>query len=142
MKNNQEDVAYERENSVGYGDGYHFYFDIDDDLIHAHGSAKSGKESIYVNDKLVTSKRSFRRKSCHTFKIANCNYEIEFYMANLSTGELHCTLIKNGTHVKTQKKSLKQYYHIANKRTLIWSAIIGAISGWSAMYYYLHYIQQ
>jgi len=106
-------------NDVTYTGGYHFYFEVDGHHIHAFGSAKSGKEKIFVDNELVAEKRSLRFKSCLSFVIAENVYEIEFNMVKLFTGELHCTLIKNGTHVRTQKKALKTKYHLTKKRILI-----------------------
>jgi len=118
---------------VGYRDGYHFKFELDGYKIHAHGSAKSGKEQIFINDKEIAEKRSFGRKSILNFVLDENTYEIEFNMVNLLTGELHCSLIKNGTHIKTQKKSLKRYYQIGSKRTLFWLVCIGGLVGYFLM---------
>ena len=118
---------------VGYRDGYHFEFEIDEHKIHAHGSAKSGKELVYINDKKIAEKRSFGRKSILNFVLDENKYEIEFNMVNLLSGELHCSLIKNGTHIRTQKKALKKLYQIGSKRTLLWLFLIGSLAGYFLM---------
>jgi hypothetical protein len=119
--------------NVGYLDGYHFEFEIDGYKIHTHGSAKSGKEQVYINDKKIAEKRSFKRKSILNFVLDENKYEIEFNMVSLLTGELHCSLIKNGTHIKTHKKALKRYYQIGSKRTLLWLFLIGGLVGYFVM---------
>jgi hypothetical protein len=120
-------------NDVTYGEGYHFYFEVDGHHIHAYGSAKSGKEKVFVDDELVAEKRSFSFKSCLSFTLDENLYEVEFNMAKVFTGELHCTLIKNGTHVRTQKKALKSYFHLTKKRFLVWlplCVLLGFVFGY------------
>jgi len=53
---------------------------------------------------------------------------IEFNMVNSITGELHCSLIKDGAHLKTLKRALKKSNHLTVTnvlRLLFLSAGIG-----------------
>ncbi|MDO6427162.1 hypothetical protein Q4489_09070 [Thalassotalea sp. 1_MG-2023] len=112
---------------VGYREGYHFYFTFDEQHIHVHCSALSGKESIYVNEELVITQRSLGLKSCQTLTIANKTVEIEITMAKILTGEVHCTLIVDNTHVATQKQVLKKRYQLNDKTLLPWMLLFGLL---------------
>ncbi|OKY26460.1 MULTISPECIES: hypothetical protein [Thalassotalea] len=114
---------------VGYRDGYHFHFILDEQRIHVHCSALSGKENIYVNDELILSQRSLRRKSCHALTIANRMVEVEVTMAKILIGEVHCTLIADGTHVATQKQVLKKHYQLKDKKVIPWLLLCGLLGG-------------
>ena len=125
----QTDMSGTTTPEVGYRKGYHFYCTIDEHHIHVHCSALSGKENIYVNNELIVSQRSLRRKSCQTLNIANRVVEIEITMANLLTGKVHCTFIADGTHVATQKQVLKKRYQLKDKTLLPWLLLCGLIGG-------------
>lgn len=121
-----------------------FKFNAEGHEVHAWGSAKSGKEKVYVDGKLVSSKWSFTKKSLHTFTVNNISYELEFNMVSLLTGELHCILIRKGVHVETQKQVPRQ---TENKKKAKWfiglvaivGAIVGAICGYWLMILILDY---
>lgn len=121
---------------VNYRDGYHYYFQLGQHRIHAFGSAKSGKEQVFVDQNMVAEKRSFGRKSCLAFQIDGNDMEVEFHMVNMFSGELHCTLIQNGTHVKTLKKALKTHYHLTSKRAYFWIPL-ALITGVFCGYYFM-----
>ncbi|WP_448548950.1 hypothetical protein [Thalassotalea fusca] len=132
--NIQEDAL---ESNVTFADGYTFTFHHKGHEIVAYGSAKSGKESLTIDGKLLSEKRSFGRRSTHSFTLDGVNYEIEFYMANMFTGELHCMLIEEGTHVSTQKKALKKSNQVSSLKGLlimlfafIGGGIVGFVSVW------------
>ena len=117
-------------------EGYNFHFDVDGHHIHSYGSSMSGKEIVYVDGEVVNERRSFRKRSQIEFYLGNNKYEIEYNMISLLTGELHCTLIKNGVHVETQickLEDLKEQNPKAFWRGFITWFIIGAISGFVGM---------
>jgi hypothetical protein len=107
-------------------EGFNFYFEVEDKKIHAWGSAKSGKERVSIDGEIVSEKSSISKRSVHPFMIDGKEYEIEFQNISLWTGELHCSLIKEGTHVETQKQIPKSS---ANKKTSIWWVIFWLIAG-------------
>ena len=49
--------------------GYNFYFQEGDNQIACFGSFFTGKEEVYVDDDLVSTKRSFGFKSVHQFEL-------------------------------------------------------------------------
>ena len=126
--NENENTLSKKNSTVSFRGGYNFLFEDEGHLIRVHGSAVTGKESIYVDDKLVTDKRSLGRRSCLSFAIDGIEYEAEFYVANLLTGETHCSLIKEGVHVETLKRTLKKSQQL-NTKSLLISLLTGAIAG-------------
>ena len=125
-------TSTEKVSKMTLKDGYEFYFFDAGYEIFAHGSSWSGKETVFLNDKEVSSIRNFGRRSVHHFNIEQDQYELEFNMVKMMRGELHCTLIKNGVHFKTQKLSVYQSSRSLYKY-LIGGFIIGAITGFTAV---------
>ncbi|MEC8225559.1 MAG: hypothetical protein VX010_05350, partial [Pseudomonadota bacterium] len=80
--------------------GYKFYFQDGDNQIACFGHIMSGKEKIYVNDELVSEKRSFGFKSHHDFNYQGNAYAVDFAMQNILTGKLECSFYKTGKLVK------------------------------------------
>ena len=108
----QEEVAA----NVSYRDGYYFSFQQNEHLIEVKASAKSGKERIFVDGKLVSEIRNWGTSSCTEIKVGRDKYEVEVTMAKILSGEVHCTLIKDNTHVETQKLALKKRNQLTAKR--------------------------
>ena len=136
MKDNQQTSEQLNDRNVTYTEGYTFTFVHQGHEIVAFGSAKSGKETLTIDGKLISKKRSFGRRSVHTFMLNGTAFEVEFYMANMFTGELHCSLIEDGTHVATQKKALKKRYHISSRfRILVFLGLFvaGGVLGYLTM---------
>lgn len=123
--NNNEQVS----ESVSYRDGYYFPFQQGEHLIEVKASAKSGRESIYVDGKLVSEFRNWGTSSCTSIKVGKETYEIEVKMAKILSGEVHCTLIKDSTHVETQKLALKKRYQFRGKRVFFYLPLAGFIGG-------------
>lgn len=111
--------------------GYRFCFQDGENTINCRGSSVSGKEIISLNDEQVsTNRNAFSRRSLHKFASGSHNYEVEFYMASLLKGELHCILIKDGVHVETKKacpSGLTNNKPISPIRTFIEGFIFGFI---------------
>jgi hypothetical protein len=122
--------------NVSLRQGYNFLFEDNQHQIRVHGSAVSGKERVYVDHDMVAEKRSFGRRSSLFFTIDNVKYEAEFYVANLLTAETHCTLIKEGTHVATLKKSYAKSGKSIAKAFLTYF-LCGAIAGFAGVTLFL-----
>ena len=124
------------ENTISFRKGFNYNFAQGEHTIHLNCSAVNGKEQLYIDDKLVSKKWSFRRKSIHQFSIGDDLYEVELNVVNMLTGETHCTLIKNDVHVKTLKKALKKSRQL-NKSNFWWYIpgffVAGAVSGFLAV---------
>ena len=133
MSDNKAPAAIDPlDETVNYSDGFSFDFEDAEHVINVRCSSFSGKESIYLDDQLIASKRSFKRKSSMSFTIGENNYESEFNVVNMFKAEVHCTLIKNDVHVKTIKKALLMKYQLSGKNawlTIIACFVIGSICG-------------
>jgi len=80
--------------------GYNFKFNIDGIEIKAGGSSFSGKEYVYLNNRLVSETRTHRKNSAHEFTLDGASYKIEFKMLNMIKGTLACSLFKDDILVK------------------------------------------
>lgn len=107
--------------------GVNFHFQDGENNIRAFGSMFSGKEIIYVNEKEVSNKRSMSTGSIHKFTIDNVKYEVEFSVTNIILGYIDCTLIKDGTHVKTFEYKFTNDWKSALKAILLCFTIGAAV---------------
>ena len=132
-------TRYTVDETVNYRDGFNFDFQEAGHVINVHCSLVTGKESIYLDDKFIAWKRSFKRRPSMSFNIGEDNYEIEFNVVNMFKGETHCTLIKNDVHVKTLKKALLMKYQLLGGKnaslTIFGCFVIGAICGFVSVGY-------
>jgi len=85
--------------------GYKFYFQDGDDQIACFGSYFTGKEEVYINDELVSDKRSINVTSQHQFELSGNTFNVKFEMLNILTGRLQCSLFKNKKLVKSYEQS-------------------------------------
>jgi len=90
---------------VSLSNGYWFYFDDEGTQIAAHGSALSGKETVYVDREIASTKRSYKRTSTHDFQYKGHNYQVVFFMESMLKGTLSCSLYKDGKPLSTTRKS-------------------------------------
>jgi hypothetical protein len=67
--------------------------------IVAHNSLLA-KESIFVNQKVVSEKRSLNRIGKHQFIFEGNEYEVIFNVLQISKGEMECSLVKDGTCIE------------------------------------------
>lgn len=86
--------------------GYKFYFQDGDNQIACFGSFFTGKEEVYINDDLVSSKRSLGLRSKHQFELAGQSYQIEYAMINMLTGKLECSFFKNKQLLEQQQQTV------------------------------------
>jgi hypothetical protein len=136
MEKNTDTKEKELEATISFRKGFDYSFTEGEHTIHLNCSAVNGKERLYIDDKLVSKKWSFRRKSIHTFTIDADHYEVELNVVNMLTGGTHCTLIKNDVHVTTLKKALKKSRQLT-KDKILWYLpscfVVGAVSGFLAV---------
>lgn len=108
--------------------GVTFCFEHNGNQIKTVASCLTGKESIYVNDKLVSKRFNVGFKSIHEFSISGSQYEIEYEVENFITYRVRCTLIKDGTHIETKRfgfnHNRREYLKI-----LAIAFALGAVSG-------------
>ncbi|MFT7560557.1 MAG: hypothetical protein ACI93R_002478 [Flavobacteriales bacterium] len=89
-------------NTVTLKKGYWFFFEDNGTKFAAQGSIWSGKETIYADDEIVSSKRSFSRSSIHSFELNGHAYSVKFHMSNILTGALECQVTRDGLDFYTQ----------------------------------------
>ncbi len=111
---------------VTISNGYWFYFDVDGHNIAVFGSTWSGRETVFVEDEIVSNFRNlFRLEGRHVFSINNADYTISLKMENLITGQLCCTLRKGKQVIGEQRKG----YILA--RTFLYELLILVLAGYA-----------
>jgi hypothetical protein len=121
--------------------GYKFYFQDGDNQIACFGSFFTGKEEVYINDDLVSSKRSMGFKSKHQFEFARQSYQIEYAMKNILSGRLECTFFKNKQLMEQQEQTSISL--LKDPKKAVWfiggNFVVGILSG-IVGYYFLSVI--
>ena len=79
--------------------GISFVFDIGGKKITAWVSPFSGKECIFIDDVLVSEKRSFRTKSYHEIDVNGSKLRITLAIKIIS-GKIQCTFFENDIPIK------------------------------------------
>jgi hypothetical protein len=115
--------------------GFWFYFDHEGNDISVHGSAWSGKETIYFNNKEVSSSRNLTSFSgTHQFTENQNNYRVEVKVTSLIKGTVETTLFCNDQQIGKESKSyMKQQSRTAHFRDLLLGVLVGGIVGYSIM---------
>ncbi len=101
--------------SASIKNGIWFIFNDASNTIRVWGSSFSGREKIYVNDRLILASRNLKLNNEHTFNYDGIKYSIEFKMLNLFKSSMKCSLYKEGQHLK----SLQTIYHYSKKQYFI-----------------------
>jgi hypothetical protein len=109
--------------------GYKFYFQEGDNQIACFGSFFSGKEDVYINDDLVSTKRNFGFKSVHKFEFEGTKYSVIYELKNAISGKLDCSLLKGNMQIATQSQSLFSENPKKAAITVLWCFIVGFAFG-------------
>lgn len=78
---------------------------MDDHEITVWGSSWTGMEKVWIDNALVSEKRSLKFKTIHAFQLDGFNYELELSVIGFWKGEVSVSLIKDGAHEKTVRFS-------------------------------------
>jgi len=107
--------------------GFWFYFEHEGHDISVHGSAWSGRETVYVNNHPVSDRRnitSFTGK--HDFKIGSKQYHVTVKLVSVMKGTIEVTLCCEDEIIGVESKS---YISRANGKKLTTELLILAFSG-------------
>lgn len=135
LNKSQNDSQY-KDAEFSFKKGMTFRFEDLQHQIVLNASAFSGKESVYIDGKLISDFRSFSRSSIHTFKINSINYELELNTISILNGKLECSLIKEGVHLKTLKLNTVQSSKTKlTFKFILANFILGAVAGYFIAYF-------
>lgn len=109
--------------------GYKFYFHEGDNQIACFGSFFSGKEEVYINDDLVSTKRNFGFKSIHEFELEGTKYSVIYDVVNAITGKVECSFLRGRLNIATQSQSLFSENPKAGASIVLWCFIVGFTFG-------------
>ncbi|GIU11250.1 MULTISPECIES: hypothetical protein [unclassified Shewanella] len=116
--------------SVTITNGYWYYFNDQDVRITAHGSGYSGKETIYVNDEVVSDKRNLvKMNSCHKFCHLGNDYEVRFKVTSLMKATVECSLYRNNQHLATETKAFLSKDNQSVKKQIFMCFLAGLVFG-------------
>ncbi|MGB3725255.1 MAG: hypothetical protein WA981_05770 [Glaciecola sp.] len=86
--------------------GYWFYFDHEGNDISMFGSAWNGKETVFFNNKPVSSFRNLNKlKSEHTFNVNGNHYRVTTEMTSILRGTLVVNFYCNDILIQTEQVS-------------------------------------
>lgn len=109
--------------------GYKFYFQEGDNQIACFGSFYSGKEDVYINDDLVSTKRNFGFKSVHRFELDGTKFSIVYHLKNLLSSRVDCSFLKENELIATQSQSLFSENPKVGKGIVLWCFVVGFAFG-------------
>jgi len=96
-----------------------FRFEDGANVIDVRCTGATGKETVYVNDKLFLKQRNFLKlKSVLSFQVNGDFYQARLVVTNLFIGPIFCSLYKNGNLFAQQK--IKFLFRDPNVKTLPW----------------------
>lgn len=105
MQNNQT-VSLESErpmSKVSMSNGYWFYFKHNDNDISVHGSAWSGKESVFLNNHPISIKRNLTRFSGnHSFSEKGVDYRVQIKLTSFWKGGVSASLYADEELISTE----------------------------------------
>ncbi|MDD5334544.1 MAG: hypothetical protein PHS32_12460 [Rhodoferax sp.] len=81
--------------------GLWFVFSLGKNTIRGWSSILSGLERIYVDNALVSERRSWAKSSKHTFAVAGEEYAVAFRTISILEGHIECSLLKDGQAKQT-----------------------------------------
>ena len=124
---------------LGYTKGLRFTFRDADNVIQAMYYPFSGKETICLNNKIVSMARSYKLGTSHTFRSLNSDqYTVKFEVESLFKGKLKCSLFKN--------EKLIQEYKVFKTQRKQWPIYVlficyGIVVGLTSSYFNLNFFQ-
>jgi hypothetical protein len=83
------------------------YFDIDGVTITLWASAWTGRETVHVDDRLVSDRRSFSRETWHEFSHGGRQYRLKVRVVSLLHGGLRCELYRDGALVDSDELAIE-----------------------------------
>jgi hypothetical protein len=134
-KNQVSTNEEEAMSQVSLRKGYWFFFDDEGDDISIHGSAWSGKETVYFNNKKVSEIRNITSRSgTHHFEAKQHSYKVEFQITSLRQGTLEVRVFKDG-HLLGQESASIQKKPVPWWHYLVY-ATVGACLGFAMAAYF------
>lgn len=138
MSSNNATTSKPSRMNISIRQGTHCYFDVDDATITVWGSNWTGREKVWVDDQLVSSKLSLRFTTEHLFENNGHQYRVLFHIVSVASGHVRIELFRDGemidfdeAHARTLKinpETGKVDWWAESRSLLAW-VLIGAGSG-------------
>lgn len=89
----------------------------EDNVIQLWSSTLTGNEKIYLNNNLVSEKRSYKKNSHHSFKDSDQNeYRVQYRTIHRRHGPIECVVFKNDVEIRKFKI---QYIRNSNLKPIL-----------------------
>ncbi len=124
-------IPVKSEASIKKGNWFIYYDGIN--VIQVWGSNLNGKEKVFLNNQLVSEKRSVKMQSSHDFTDKNGNhYEVIIEVQSLLQGSIRCILKRDNHILRTFKTEFIKGKIFTFKRfslVVVASVIFGVLQG-------------
>lgn len=104
-----------------------FSFVVDGCEVIAEGTRFTGMETIYVNGKLSSKKRTFSKDSRHEIEIEGNSYTVAFKVPSVFGSKVLCSLINGDKVLAAQKCEFKTNVSLFFSLVIIISFLFGAL---------------
>lgn len=88
---------------ISFKKGVECFFDVDDVTIRVWGSVWTGREVVEVDDRVVSSKYSFRMSTPHEFEHGGHHYRVIFRIASAFSGLVEIELYRDGVLIDSDQ---------------------------------------
>lgn len=100
------------------------FFDIGDHVIRVEASYLTGKESVYVDDELISEKLTWRFTSEHKFELDGKQIAVRLKVGNLFTGPVSISLWVNGEEIDSDIWNMKRILKTSGSSQPWWKTIL------------------
>jgi hypothetical protein len=134
-------LSNDKMSQVTLNKGFWFYFEHEGNDISMHGSAWTGKETVYFNNKSVSSFRNLTKlKSEHQFCESGHTYKMITHLSSIMRGTLEVCLFCDDDLLQTESVTLSPKDPDAAKGSFfvkgLWKyLLIGGLAGWLIGYF-------
>lgn len=100
------------------------FFDIDDHVIRVEASYLTGKEYVYVDDKLISEKLTWRFTSEHKFELDGKHIVVRLKVSNLFIGPISITLLVDGNEIDADVWNMKRILKTTGSSQPWWKTLL------------------
>lgn len=116
--------------AASFKDGYWYEFSDGEDEIAVHGSAWTGKETVYFNDEIVSDKRNLTSlKEEHIFEKSGHSYRVQMITTSLLKAEVLVQIWKDDVFIGSKAQSLAQTIDIKKN---LWKFLLALVAFFAA----------
>lgn len=100
------------------------FFDIGEHVIRVEASYLTGKESVYVDDQLVSEKLTWRFSSEHNFELDGQAITVRIKVGNWLNWQVTITLLANDVEVDSDEWNMQRIMGIPGNSQRLWKTLL------------------